>query len=520
MEYGANNSLPAGSRVVAYLRDSGGPGQDLSVEQQEVKLSEFCKQQGYLLTRMYKDVARSGGSTRKRKQFLLMVDYLTDNDRPAAEQGVIIWSYSRFSRDYDDLLYYVSQLRLHHRVLISITDPVPNTLDGRLIEAVTAYKNAAVRQDIARDTRRGKEHSVVINHSWTGGRNPPYGYKTLREVIGKYKDGRDMTRSRLVVDPGKAPFVRRAYEMRAKGATLAEIAAATGINVQVVQYIVKNRVYLGELVYAEREIVENYCEPIVTRELWEAVQRINEERGGSVKRAHPRRVASAYLLSGLLHCSRCGRVMNGVSVQSPINGERWYYYRCMKESGWPYIPRDQIEGEVIRICQARILTPEVMGVLAGQVEEQRARKREGVDVETEAMKAELGNLKRQADNILAAIRATGHSPAMIAELQEIEAEQQRIEAEVTRMQTAPGIQPIDYDVETVAHALADALASTDRMTQKRALAQFIHSITVEMDGKQIRGEVVIFLPGMPDVTMAVGEMGKAHLMNIPSLTDV
>ena len=119
-------------RAVSYARDSGGRDQDLSVEQQAERIAEFCKLNGYALTREFKDIAKNGGKIAGREQFLDMVSYLKD----AEEQALIIWSYSRFSRDYDDSQFYLALLRSYGKRIISITDNVPDTLDGRVMEAL------------------------------------------------------------------------------------------------------------------------------------------------------------------------------------------------------------------------------------------------------------------------------------------------------------------------------------------------------------------------------------------------
>lgn len=81
--------FPSGSRCVAYLRDSGGGGQALSIPQQEDKLTEYCKVNGLLLTRLFRDTA-SGTKTAGRNQFLDMIAYL-NGDVP--EIGILIWEY-------------------------------------------------------------------------------------------------------------------------------------------------------------------------------------------------------------------------------------------------------------------------------------------------------------------------------------------------------------------------------------------------------------------------------------------
>src|SRR5262245_52125352 len=101
--------LVAGARVWAYLRDSGGPSQEQSVEQQEREIIAYCKQYGLMLVRVFRDVARSGGSVIGRDEFMAMIDL--SQDAAARPRAVLIWNFARFARDYNDSVYYKAKLK-------------------------------------------------------------------------------------------------------------------------------------------------------------------------------------------------------------------------------------------------------------------------------------------------------------------------------------------------------------------------------------------------------------------------
>jgi DNA invertase Pin-like site-specific DNA recombinase len=103
------STLPPGSSVWAYLRDSGGPSQDRSVGQQKAEIEEYCKHYNLGLSLVFADIARSGGSTTAREQFNEMIDMSQHHvTRP---DGILIWNYARFARDLDDSQYYKATLR-------------------------------------------------------------------------------------------------------------------------------------------------------------------------------------------------------------------------------------------------------------------------------------------------------------------------------------------------------------------------------------------------------------------------
>ena len=187
----------AGSRLVAYLRDSGGRDQNLSIPQQQESIGRWCRENGYVLSHQFKDAARSGTSIAGRDGFLEMVAYLESN---APEAGVVIWEYSRIARDFDDFTYYITYLRRNGYAVYSITDHIPDTLDGRLFESITAWKTAKYSEDLSKNIRRG-QHFIASVYKGKPGGKPPLGYLYSPTEIGRRRDGSPHLVNRLVPDP-------------------------------------------------------------------------------------------------------------------------------------------------------------------------------------------------------------------------------------------------------------------------------------------------------------------------------
>ena len=64
-----NNPFPTGSQVAAYLRDSGGSGQETSIQQQLIVIRDWVFDEGLVLTHVFKDEARPGSSVTGRDGF-------------------------------------------------------------------------------------------------------------------------------------------------------------------------------------------------------------------------------------------------------------------------------------------------------------------------------------------------------------------------------------------------------------------------------------------------------------------
>ena len=166
--------FPPGGSLVAYLRDSGGDNQDLSVPQQNAEITAWCKANNLNLTHLFKDEARPGSSTVSRVGFLEMIRYFEKKPQPP-ELGVIVWKFSRFSRDIDDSQYFKGLLRRQGLIIHSLNENIPQGLDGRLFEAAIEWMNARFLKDLSEDVKRGLRNNVTQHHAIGG--TPPRGFR-------------------------------------------------------------------------------------------------------------------------------------------------------------------------------------------------------------------------------------------------------------------------------------------------------------------------------------------------------
>lgn len=134
------------------------------------------------------------------------------------------------------------------------------------------------------------------------------------------------------VDAKLRPVVRKCFEMRARGATIAEVRAYLAEqdiarSYRSVQIMLKSPLYIGELHW--RGQVYEVCKPIVKRATWDAVDRMRVPSGRTAK--------SELLLSrqGVLRCASCGgRMVAGGAwaTYTTAGGEtrrtRYAFYKC------------------------------------------------------------------------------------------------------------------------------------------------------------------------------------------------
>jgi DNA invertase Pin-like site-specific DNA recombinase len=476
-----------GTRLVAYLRDSGGPDQEYSIAQQQSVIAEYCKANGLVLTREFIDSARSGTSVVGRDEFLHMIEYLNGE---VPERGVVLWAYSRFSRDYDQFQHFISGLRYRGYEVFSMTDNVPEGLEGRLLEGIYAYSNAAYSKRLSTDVKRGLDYVFRQHHAHIG--PTPVGFKAVQVEIGKHRDGSQHVISQLAVDEAKAPLVRQAYAMRAGGGTLNEIHAATHLFSALTSYgdLLHNPVYIGQ-----RGDIEGYCPAIIDADVWEAAQDINRQRKAQYNTHHPRTVRSRFYLTGLLRCGECGHNMAG--QDNHINT----YYRCVRVKEGTggchahLIPKASIEQRVIDALKEHVLVEQVCrdvyeaGLALAQQED--ATRADAV----KRARAEIVANAASVNRIVSAIAETGHSAAMLAALVKLEDEGDELRLRLAKAETAkPAVIP-EIDIPLVLAQITQLIDEGTPEEIRDIVRGVVKSVTAvkELRGN-LSGEVTFLFP--------------------------
>lgn len=497
------SSLQSGSRVWAYLRDSGGPLQDRSIEQQRDEILTYCAKYGLDLPaeNIFSDVHKSGGSTTKRDEFNRMIATSAyENLRP---QGLLIWNFARFARDVDDSQLYKAILRKRGIVIHSLTDPIPEGPFAPLLETVVHIADEQKKREAAFGSWRGLRH--IVNQGAVPGPAPRGIKRTLITVTSI--QGKERQAHRWDPDPETRHLVLRAFEMRSAGASLGEIQKETHILGSINSYrtFFSNPIYKGTLQFGDMDI-ENYCEAIVPAELWARVQII---QGNFVHRRHvqgdsprhPRRVNSHFLLSGIAKCARCGSPLYGHSSKQR-NGsvlESYYCTRAYRKRDCSHhrIPRYSLEKAVLTKLHDYILDPAVQRKLlhlhvlehAGLLTTQKLTRKELI--------GQLSKIHRQLSNVDAAIKAHGHSKTLLASLSALEAQEIELKTKIAK-HDADAEKPVESlspaELELRAKALQLTLDTGTEEQRRTVLRGMIKEIQVDRDPKYLFGQITFYLP--------------------------
>ena len=508
--------LPAGARVWAYLRDSGGPSQEQSVDQQEQEIIAYCKRHGLALVRVFRDVARSGGSVFGRDEFMSMIDL--SEDAAGRPRAVLIWNFARFARDYNDSVFYKATLKKRGVIVHSLTDQIPaDDFAGRIVETVIDLANEERRRQISKDVTRGLK--TLVSKGYAAG-PPPRGYVAVKVDLGPHRDGMPHIVSKWEPDPVLSEYVKIAWQLRAQGKSYQEINRATNGKLYSSKNcwhgFFTNKSYLGIGKSGDLEVPDHH-EPLVTWSLWEAVQKLidaSPHRGKTGHLNHPRRVGYPSLFSGIAYCLECGAMVIHSADRRKQPKQPWRHYICgtKDRKGVAVCTSRRVgavkaEQQVLAYVLEQVLTPEYLAEAIAETKKHLDSTAE-IERQIQAEKRKLEDLNIAIQRTLNTIERTG-SPAAQDRLKQREAEKTQTKTEIERLSlqlvtTVTEITPEALDIILAAwRAQFDRAEDSGNVRELKAwLMQFVSRIDLGYN----RARIFYTFPS----TVLTGRVAESH----------
>lgn len=255
---------------------------------------------------------------------------------------MLVYDYSRFSRNVLDAYYYLKIFRDCRVDFISVTEPIDYTNDFAIMyQFFIIAKNAQDSIDTGRKVMSHKRE-VAKDTKHCGG-IPPLGYYVTETGL-------------LEIEPEEAKLVKLIFQLVLQGRSykwLANYLNTNGYKTKVGKKFTRNSFigilrqekYIGNYVWnrtehkdelgyrnshkykdrSEQTVIEGGCPQIITKKQFFAVQALLDSRAGGKAENKSRR---HYMLGGmnLMHCAECGRAMVGTIVYS--HGNEYEVYRC------------------------------------------------------------------------------------------------------------------------------------------------------------------------------------------------
>ncbi len=306
-------------KAVAYCRVSTKEQvRNTSLETQQQAIRAYCDREGIEVVRVFLEEGESA-KTADRTQLRELLAYC----RSSPVDLVLVWKFDRFARDLEQHIGLRTKLRSLGVQVRSVTEPVGEDPAGKLMENVLA-SFAQFDNDVrAQRTRAGMKARAEQGY-WTT--RTPIGYVRVVDHKGK---------SNLAADPDRAPFVRTAFDLVARGTVAIEdvrrqlvaegFKTTTGRPVapQTFHRMLRNPAYSGRVVVESLGVDVPAAFPaLVDDRTFAAVQ----QRLGSGGPPRRRDGDEDFPLRRFAFCAGCARPMAGCWSKGRRNV--YPYYRC------------------------------------------------------------------------------------------------------------------------------------------------------------------------------------------------
>ena len=407
--------------AVIYARYSSDNQREESIEGQLRECMEFANSTGVTVVGNYIDRAFSA-KTDNRPEFQKMIK---DSYKHCFDM-IIVWKLDRFARNRYDSAHYKNLLKKNGVKVVSAKESIAEGSEGILLESVLEGMAEYYSAELSEKILRGMTENA-LKGKMNGGQSP-FGYFVDED-------------RKLQIDPKTAPIVQDIFTMYADGKRMQEIVdwlkaknictqKGKPMRVNVIQYMLSNRKYIGEYKY-RNVVIPDGIPAIISQELFQRVQ----ERLVKNKKAPARHKAEDdYLLTTKLFCGKCGAYMVGESGRS-CQKNVYRYYKCITAKRKKSCDKKPVRKEWIeQVCvekALKVLNDDVLlDVLTDRIYELQAEENPRLPY----LKEQLSEVEKKITNILSAIEQGAFSDAINERLSSLEKFKKDIETAIIQEQ--------------------------------------------------------------------------------------
>lgn len=494
-----NSPFSKGDKVVGYCRYSEGDEQGLkntSTEEQTEAIKKFCAENALELVQIFADPFASGRSVAKRDKYLEMLSFLLHKKKPDV-QGVVLWDYERYGRNYDQATLDAARLRMAGYKIYSLQQPITDDSPfAKVMEAM--YMASAQNQsdmisaDVKRAHKANFEKWKVIPRS-----NIPDGWIPIAVDMGVYSNGEPRTGYKAEPDPALAPKIREGIEARMHGASLEEVKAIIGGVFsdkprETIRKLMLKPLLYGRMTYGGNTM-DDYCEPIIDKDTFDRLQLYNAYAPREHVKPQGHYSKNRPLLSGLLYCGVCGKKV--FLDRRKAKGHTYETYYC---NDYHLGFRREIIEKLVIEKGLELLSEESYQNTVNTVTEAIKSPFEA-KTDNSTIEAEIAKIDRKIARISSAIEDSDDVPTtLVKRLSELEKERaifaQSLESSVDPEAQKKFLAETNRIRLTIIEILKNEKSTTEDL--RNALSLFVHSVVIFPDKKVLIRHT---LPGMAPV---------------------
>ena len=246
------------------------------------------------------------------------------------------------------------------------------------------YYSGAIRDNVKR-----KIEQKLHDGEWPG--RAPIGY--LNVAIDKKKD--------IIPDPERRGYIEKIFQLRSKGVSLRAIAkvmkedglvsstkSRRPLNSGQIDAILKNPFYHGTMNYDGDHYAHRY-EPLISKSLFDVVQRINDARAFSKNKTITR---ETFTFNGILKCAHCGCSISSYKKKGHT------YMRCTKARGecpQIHITESEIMPQVTKVLGQLHFGADIVNKVVDTLKEERDNNQLYYKNAIEQMRKKSGELEKR-----------------------------------------------------------------------------------------------------------------------------
>lgn len=459
---------------------------EASTEAQLKACRDWCKENNHTIVDEYIDEEISGKSTNGREEFDRMIRDISKDKFDI----LVFHKFDRFFRNKYEATVTKKMLKDAGIKYVSVTEPIPDTPEGALLEGLLDSLAEFYSQNLAREVLKGmrtKGAKGLITVS-----SPPYGYK--QGLNGEH-----------VIIPKEAEIVQLIFDLYSNGVSKSKIIKLANdkgyvsrrnnpLSERTLYGMLRNEKYIGtytlEFSTGEKIVIKD-CEnvpPIISKDLWERVQ---EEHKNRVK---PRSSAKQeYVLTGKLICGYCGNPIIGGSIKKNKKGESIAYYNCRarrKNTKYsnnkchnPSLRKDVYEKLVLDKIKEEILEEHSLQRITTMVMEEYQKEVQKPKTPTAKLQKELEkNRKAQSKLVDLYLKETISNDILDTKTAVLKKEEAILEKEIKKnTQLEHSNQVSEETVLNFVRRFVEELPQDDYIKNRMLVNTFIHQIAVFND---------------------------------------
>ncbi len=489
-------------KIVVYARFSSENQREESIDAQLRACRDYARSHKYLVVGEYVDRAFTGTND-NRPEFQKMIE----DSRRGNFDLVLVHKLDRFSRNVEQTIRYISELRDSGVELKSAIEQFDNTPEGEFMRNMMSNISQYYVRNLAREVMKGmRESAYKCLH--VGG-IPPLGYCV--DLDKKYQ-----------VDEKEANIVKKIFELYIDGNTHQKIITelnglgyrnkkGTEWTKNSILSILRNEKYIGTYVWnrvvaknskgkrnghREKPVEEviripNGIPAIISTEIFQKVQGIIAKR--KLGEESPRRSGTVYLLSGLVRCS-CGSSMQGNrrkarTRQNPNWKPKPTYisYRCTfrktKDKTLcdnPEIRKEYLEAYVITELEKLLIAENIQNIWNRYIA--YIHKQNSFEIsDTKIIQDEIEKLDTEISNLVKAIAMGLDISEISSELVSKKEKKAILQNELSQMDRNSNDGITLNDLVEISGIVRSAIFTEEQLDMKRVLPKVVESITVSRE---------------------------------------